>query len=125
MTDPDPDPDLGTDPGADEAVVRAFNDAINARDPDALARLMTDDHRFVDSADDAVEGKEACLAAWRGFFTTFPDYRNVFDRVVGDGRGGVAVEGRSECREPALHGPARWHVLVRDGRVAQWQVVDG
>lgn len=116
---------VGMSTGADDAaLVRAFNDAINARDTDALAELMTDDHRFVDPAGAVVEGKAACLDAWRGFFAAFPDYRNVFDRVAGDGRGGVDVEGRSECTDPRLHGPARWHAAVRDGRVAEWRVTD-
>jgi hypothetical protein len=109
----------------DAAVVRAFNDGINARDVDALAALMTDDHRFVDSAGSAIEGKADCLDAWRGFFAQFPDYRNEFDRVVGDGRGGVDVDGRSTCSDPRLDGPARWHAVVQDGLVAEWQVTDG
>ena len=109
----------------DEAATRAFNDGINAGDVDTLARLMTDDHRFVDTEGAAVEGKAACLEAWRGFFAAFPDYRNVFDQVASDGHDGVDVVGRSECSEPLLRGPARWHAVVRDGLVAEWHVADG
>jgi ketosteroid isomerase-like protein len=108
----------------DEASVRAFNEAINARDPECLGLIMTDDHRFVDPAGAVVEGKTACLDAWRGFFASFPDYRNVFEQVTGDGQGGVEVVGRSECSDPRLAGPARWHAEVRLGRIATWQVSD-
>jgi ketosteroid isomerase-like protein len=108
-----------------EAVVTAFNAAINARDREALAALMDERHRFVDAAGGTVEGKAACLEAWRGFFASFPDYRNVFDDVRGDGTGAVEIRGRSECSEPALHGPARWHAEVRDGLVLLWQVTEG
>jgi hypothetical protein len=40
---------------AEDAVV-AFNDAVNAGSTEDLERLMTDDHRFVDSANAATEG---------------------------------------------------------------------
>jgi ketosteroid isomerase-like protein len=108
--------------GADDDAARAFNKAINARDLDALGRLMHDEHRFVDSAGTTVDGKPACLDAWRGFFAAFPDYRNIFDQVVSDGGGGVAIRGRSECSEPALTGPAHWHAIVEHGLLREWRV---
>ncbi len=113
----------GTQRGArDLDAVLAFNDAINARDLDALTALMTDDHRFVDSEAATVDGKTACVEAWRGFFAAFPDYRNVFDGARSIEPGVVDVTGRSECSVPALHGPARWRAVVRDGHIAVWQV---
>jgi limonene-1,2-epoxide hydrolase len=107
------------------ATVTAFNDAINRRDLEALAAQMTDDHRFVDASGSSVEGKAACVDAWRGFFEAYPDYRNVFDELDPAPDGVVEVRGRSECREPALAGPARWRAVVRDGRVDVWQVTEG
>jgi hypothetical protein len=71
---------------ADEAVVLAFNDAINRGDLPGLGRLMADDHRFIDTAGNTCTGKPACLEAWRGFFAAFPDYRNVFVNVRSDPR---------------------------------------
>jgi ketosteroid isomerase-like protein len=109
----------------DEAIVVAFNDAINARDLAALGGLMDDEHQFVDSAGATVTGKAACLDAWRGFFEAFPDYRNIFEDVRSAGAGVVEVRGRSVCSEPTLTGPARWRAVVRDGRVLVWQVSDG
>jgi ketosteroid isomerase-like protein len=106
------------------ATVVAFNEAINARDLDALSRLMHNQHRFIDAAGATIEGKAACLQAWRGFFDAFPDYRNIFDDVRSDATGVVQVRGRSECSTPALDGPARWRALVRDGLVLRWQVSD-
>lgn len=105
-------------------VVVAFNEAINARDLHALAALMHEQHEFVDSAGAAVEGKAACVDAWRGFFDAFPDYRNVFDEVRDGHAGAVTVLGRSECSLSALAGPALWHAMVRDELVLRWQVND-
>ena len=106
----------------DADVVVAFNEAINARDLDALARLMHEQHRFIDAAGTAVEGKAACVEAWRGFFNVFTDYRNVFEEIRSDTAGVVRVRGRSECSYRALAGPALWVALVEDGLVLQWQV---
>jgi ketosteroid isomerase-like protein len=105
------------------AVVRAFNEAINGQDLVSLSALMSEDHRFVDSADVAVDGKPACVEAWRSFFAAFPDYRNHFDAIVA-GDDEVVVDGRSECSVPELAGPARWRVRVRGGLVQQWRVQD-
>jgi ketosteroid isomerase-like protein len=106
-----------------EATVHEFNEAINRRDLAALVALMDEDHRFVDSAGSAVEGRSACTEAWRSFFESFPDYRNRFDSVTDTGDE-VVVEGRSECSVAELSGPARWRIRVRDGLVAEWRVED-
>jgi ketosteroid isomerase-like protein len=105
-------------------VVRAFNDAINDADLARLEALMTDDHRFVDPAGIEVQGRTACVEAWRGFFAGFPDYRNVFDDVREVTPGEVVAVGRSECSDPLLAGPARWTVTVAGRRLRRWQVED-
>ncbi len=106
----------------DAAVVLAFNEAINGRDLDALAALMTETHRFIDSDGVSVDGRDACVEAWRGFFDRFLDYRNVFDEVSEGRDGTVVVRGRSECSFAPLAGPAEWQVVVLDRRVDVWRV---
>ena len=53
-------------------LVVAFNEAINARDLPALAALMHEQHEFVDPAGASLEGRAACIEAWRGFSRRFP-----------------------------------------------------
>jgi ketosteroid isomerase-like protein len=108
----------------EEAIVRAFNDAINQRDVDSLAALMTPGHRFVDTSGAAIKGKDACIDAWRRFFAAFPDYLNFFDEVRGVANGRVEVLGRSECSVPELNGPALWQVSVRNGLIDEWRVME-
>jgi ketosteroid isomerase-like protein len=43
-----------------------FIECINARDPDRLVRMMTEDHVFIDSLDARVSGCENMRAGWRG-----------------------------------------------------------
>jgi ketosteroid isomerase-like protein len=106
-----------------ESIIVRFNDRINGRDLDGLAGLMTDDHVFIDSAGGLVDGKQRCLAAWRGFFAAYPDYRNEFAAVLASDDM-VAVTGRSVCSEPALDGPALWTAKIRDGLVYEWRVYE-
>ena len=83
---------------------------------------MTESHLFIDSAGATLDGKDACVAAWRGFFDSFPDYRNVFMDVTDVGGGVIVVQGRSECSFHALAGQAEWRAVILDGRVDVWQV---
>ena len=105
-------------------VMLAFNDAINRRDLGDLRALMSDDHRFIDSAGGVVAGRDACSAAWASFFESFPDYRNHFDSVDLDASGRAVATGRSECSFGPLDGPARWVATVHRGLVREWRVED-
>jgi ketosteroid isomerase-like protein len=103
-------------------VANQFNDCINRADLEGLARLMTDDHVFTDSVGAAIDGNVACIAAWRGFFAAFPEYRNTFTHISSRGDLAIAV-GYSTCpSEQALDGPAIWTAVIRGGQVAHWRV---
>jgi ketosteroid isomerase-like protein len=101
-------------------VVLRFNERINARDLEGLVAMMTEDHFFVDSEGERDDEMEK---GWRGFFASYPDYRNVFTRVqaVGDL---VAIAGYSVCSYGPLDGPALWSARVRDGLVSEWRVYE-
>lgn len=104
-----------------EGVVLRFNDAINGRDLDGLAELMTDDHTLITGEDEPVSGKSACLRAWARFFELFPDYRNEFVEVRPDDAV-VRVRGRAVCSDERLDGPALWTAVVEARRVQEWRV---
>jgi hypothetical protein len=108
---------------ADEIVAFQFMDAINAGSIESLADLMTEEHRFVDSAGSITIGKDACLAGWRRFFVAFPDYQNFVDRI-GTYDGTVVIRGGSACSSPELDGPALWAAEVVDGLIDEWRVYD-
>ena len=108
----------------DVVLVHAFSDAINARDLARLEALMRPEHRFVDTAGTTVSGRAECLAAWAAFFTSFPDYRNVFERIDVVVPGRVTATGYSRCTVEPLGGPAIWRVVVVDGSILEWRVDD-
>ena len=105
------------------ALVQALNQCISARDLGGLARSMTDDHVFIDSAGGTVVGKENALRAWKGFFAAFPDYRNVFEKfVVTEDR--VAILGYSICSDARLDGPAIWTAKISGAAISEWRVYE-
>lgn len=110
--------------------VEAFVAAINSGDCRRVAELMSEDHVFVDSLGKRVEGRAWMSEGWRSYFALFPDYRLSVERMLVEGeeallhgrasatlhRDGAAVSGgRWEI-------PAAWRAVVRDGRIASWQV---
>jgi ketosteroid isomerase-like protein len=101
----------------------AFNDCITRRDIDSLAKLMTNDHVFIDTEGNSVSGKEACIRAWTSFFEAFPDYRNVFEAVTVSCDEVIAL-GHSVCGDDRLAGPAIWLAKVTGGSVSQWRVLE-
>jgi ketosteroid isomerase-like protein len=107
-----------------EGAAVAFNEAINRRDIEALRRLMTDGHVFIDSDSNVLAGKARVLKAWEGFFDVFPDYRNEWSKVIPSDGALIAI-GRSLCStEPALNGPAIWAVRTADDKVSEWRVYE-
>src|SRR5262249_17378980 len=77
----------------------------------------------------ALVGREANREAWHGYVTAFPDYVIYPDRIVHRGDE-VLVLGSTTGSHLGL--PDReerelkviWRAIVRDGLVAQWQVLE-
>lgn len=102
-------------------IVLQFNEYINKQNLDGLAALMTDDHTFIDSANNIIHGKEKMLEAWSRFFELFPDYRNIFEsfELQNDF---IVITGHYICSDKQLNGPALWTARVKDNKVAEWRV---
>ena len=112
------------------AVVLNFEQLINARNPDAIARFLTDDSAFIDSLGNKMEGSVKLRGAWAGYFKMVPDYSishsEIFANgntvaVFGSAQGTFARNGQSS-KEDFWTTPASWRAVVRDGKVALWQV---
>jgi ketosteroid isomerase-like protein len=103
---------------------------INSHDVDAIAALLTPDHRFVDSLGSEVRGREALRQGWRQYFRMVPDYSIEVDRMLSDGSHVVllGVARGTYSADGALHAENSWstpvalRALICDGLVAEWQV---
>ena len=103
-----------------------FVDAINARAPDALAGLMSDDHTFIDALGHEVVGREKMRAGWRGYFEWFPDYEievvQIFENGEEFGLFGYASGSFKGNAARSWRLPAAWRAVLREQQVASWQV---
>lgn len=97
--------------------------AINSHDVSVLTALMADDHVFIDSLGNRVEGARSMEAGWRGYFAMCPNYwiredccMTEGEMVLATGEAGGAIDGES------WRIPAAWKAVVRDGQVVEWRV---
>jgi ketosteroid isomerase-like protein len=107
-----------------------FLDRINQRDADKLAELMTEDHVFIDSLGQSVQGREKMRAGWRGYYALCPDYwvshEEIFQNgnlvaVFGSAGGTIAANGKLPP-ENQWRASAAWLVVVDKGLVKEWRV---
>jgi|SRR5579862_4551146 len=101
-------------PQSPRSIAHTFVDAINAHDLDALANLMSDTHRFVDSLGSVVQGKEQMRDGWAGYFRMVPDYTVVVEETFAHGstvvllglaKGTYAKQGMYRWRMPGRPPP--------------------
>lgn len=104
----------------DKALVERFVAALNAHDLDALGALMAPDFTYIDSWREGVTGRDKVLAAFRSLTTIDPGFGIEVDAM--DWREPhVLMSGRVNSRQFGTGRRAVWQVLVRDGRVAEYQ----
>jgi len=118
-------------PQSPEAVAAAFVSAINAHNTDELARLMTHEHRFVDSLGNVVQGKDKMRAGWAGYFRMVPDYTIVVNETFTDGsivvmfgmaRGTYSEDGKTLLAKNVWQTPIALRAEIQEDRVAEWRV---
>ena len=111
-------------------VVLEFERLINTRDPDSICALMTGDGQFIDSLGNRIQGTEKLRAAWMGYFKIVPDYSlshsEIFAQgdtvaIFGSAQGTFSKDGQL-AKENFWKTPAAWRAVVKDGKIAFWQV---
>ncbi|MDY7104360.1 MAG: nuclear transport factor 2 family protein [Actinomycetota bacterium] len=111
------------------AATVSFIDAINRTDLDALGALMHDEHRLEIGGTEPVVGREANVAAWRGYVEAFPDYV-IHPRYLTSNGGRVAVLGTTTGSHLGLPDDEEaklgvvWLADVADGLLMRWVVLD-
>jgi uncharacterized protein (TIGR02246 family) len=113
-----------------EAVAQAFVRAINRQDVEKLAELMTETHRFVDSLDNVVEGRERMRADWKSYFDMVPDYTVAVEETYCDGpvvvmlgtAQGTYAGGGALRSENRWETPVALRAFVEEGKVGEWRV---
>jgi dipeptidase E len=108
----------------------AFVEKINEHDIEGLAGLMTDDHKFIDSMDNIVTGKDEMTEAWKGFLSWFPHYEiSIVNTLMsGDSVGFFGrARGTFGKKRPGVRDkfdiPASWRAKIENGKVKEWQAI--
>jgi len=111
-------------------VALRFANEINRHDVDALMALTSDDHLFVDGLGHEVHGREKLRAAWKEYFSAFPDYHMDVRETFQSGRvvallgtaGGTLLRNGVSRAEDRWKVPAAWRAVIDNGHVVHWQV---
>jgi hypothetical protein len=98
-----------------------FNECINNRDLDGLARLMTEDHTFLDRDGKVGRPRHVMLNGWREFFHMFPTYKNTFDCVQSK-ENLVMILGRAFWSDEQPYDPVIWIATIVDDLVGEWRI---
>jgi ketosteroid isomerase-like protein len=110
-------------------VVLKFEQFINSRRAEAVCSLLVPDGVLIDSMGNRIEGA-AMRPAWEGYFKMVPDYTISHSEIFANGDT-VAVFGFAQgtfSKDGNLHKedfwrtPAAWRAIVKDGKIALWQV---
>ena len=110
-------------------VAMAFVAKINAHDVDGLVALMTPGHLFIDALNSSFRGAEQIATAGNPILRV-SGLRDRSDgrirsrrqvAIFGKARGTFAANGKL-ARENFWEVPAAWRAVVKEGRVAEWQV---
>ncbi len=103
-----------------KAQVERFVAALNAHDVGALETVLADDFTYIDSWREGVTGRDKVLAALRTLIEMDPEFGIEVDTM--DWREPhVLMTGRVNSRQFGWGRRAVWQVLVRDGKVAEYQ----
>jgi len=112
------------------ALVLQFEQAINSRNPEAICSLMASDGEFIDSLGNRIQGTEKLRSAWTGYFKMVPDYSishsEIFAQgdtvaVFGSAQGTFSKDGQLR-KEDFWKTPAAWRAVIKNGKIAIWQV---
>jgi ketosteroid isomerase-like protein len=111
-------------------VALSFVDAINSKDIEDLADLMTADYKFIDGDGSEHCGKDRMKAGWKEHFELIPDLTLTIsehyeenDTVVLLGwSSGTIIENGELRTENSWRVPCAWRVIVESEKIAVWQL---
>ena len=104
----------------DVRVVRDYIAALNARDLDAVSRLVGADCTFIDSRGGSVRGHDHCIEASRRFFALDIDYELRVETIVAHPPD-VLITGQMRSNETGLARDRLWRARAEGANLVEWQ----
>ena len=114
---------LKLDSNIPKTIALKFNDCITHADIEGLSALMTEDHVFIDMANNRIEGKDNNIVqTWNPFFNLYPGYRNIFENII-ERKSTVIMQGYSICSDQILNNiRAIWVAEIINNKVSLWHI---
>jgi ketosteroid isomerase-like protein len=111
-------------------VAMSFVDAINSKDVEKLANLMTADYKFIDGDGSEHAGKDQMKIGWKEHFELIPDLTLSISKHIEENdtvvllgwSSGTIIQNGELKLENSWRVPCAWHVIVESGKVAVWQL---
>jgi limonene-1,2-epoxide hydrolase len=111
-------------------VAMAFVEAINSKDIDRIASLMTNDHRFIDGDGSEYKGRDRMTTGWREHLELIPNLTLSISQHFEDNEtvvllgwsSGTIVHNGELKQENSWRVPCAWRVVVEAEKVAIWQL---
>ena len=100
--------------------VRQYCAACNAKDIAAIARMMAEDFRGIDSTGEAVEGRENALRAMRRFIRIAPDFHLEVTGISSHGDQ-VFMRGWATCSDERLASDVLRRAVADNHLIHEWQ----
>ncbi len=98
-----------------------FNEYINNQNINGLSKLMTEDHIFIDRANEQYGNM---VNGWKEFFHNFPTYKNYFHRV--ESRDDLVIlMGYAKWSKDSLKKDyAIWTARIEKDLVSEWRIYE-
>lgn len=108
-----------------EMITLNFIERINAQDADGLAKLMTDDFRFIDYEGNINEGQEKMRKGFASYFSSYPKYKIIVEKI-GQSGNDVAIIGKTTGSHAPPEIEAKWTLIwtakIENNLVAEWRI---
>jgi ketosteroid isomerase-like protein len=108
-----------------EMITLSFVERINAQDADGLAKLMTDNFRFIDYEGNIYEGWEKMHKEFASYFSSYPKYKIIVEKICQSGND-VAIIGTTTGSHAPHEIEAKWTLIwtakIENNLVAEWRI---
>lgn len=111
-------------------VAFAFVHAINSKDIEHLANLMSENHKFIDGDGSEHVGKEKMKVGWKEHLALIPNLTLSISMHFEEGNivillgrsNGTIIQNGELKPENSWEVPCAWRVLVESEKVVEWQL---
>ena len=108
-----------------EDIALKFIDRINAQDADGLAKLMTENFKFIDYGGNVYQGQERMRDGFAEYFTSYPKYKILVEKICLSGNDVAFIAKTTGSHVPSELEEKETLVFIaqiENGLVAEWRI---